>query len=540
MGADKALCLKLGYVTVSLKQDAMAMSKEVGIICQCLNQIYKCSHEHKLQSFRYAGATELIPLLSQVLKEVLRTTMARKETLVELDEVLYQILRVLRMFSKLTPAKSVLVNHLRSALLGHLASDALIWIQQPDDSMCYFSPNVFWETLGLLKDLTFRSESHDKGVLLCTNEGIFYHLLTACCRDVKNVNLKLQEWFTAVVWNLALDSTTCEWLIGHQTLEHGIIQGLLEVLMHHSVSGNKSELVTKIKRNAASALGNFLADARYHGVLFEHHITTNTLALLPRLMNVVEDDNDSVVRRRAMRTIRYLVSSSDSGVQLAVKKEKLPERFLANIIGRNVALDDENDHDTQIQACQAVISMSNAIQPSDWLHLVDTVSKRVETTTDTKLVSTASLVLIECIKSDSRKIDQNSFSDLFWKRIETAVAADYSIHNNISSLYRMLAQCEKNAMKDVQHAKENPSILTSTSTLNAMALMLSASSPKQQEAAQNVLQVLGILVEDVVNKKPLADNEDLLSSLVNLCLVNPGQSTKDLAKRLILQLIPEI
>ena len=513
----------------------MAMSKEIGIICKCLLQIYKCSNERKLESFRCAGATELVPLLSQVLKEILRKAMSKKEALVELDEVLLPILKVFRVFAKLNSAKSLIVNRLKSALMGYLANDALVWIQQPHDSMCYFSPDVFWETLGLLKDLTFRSESHDKDVLLCANAGILYRLLIACCSDIKNVNLKLQEWFTAVVWNLALDSATCEGLLRQHISDGGIIRGLLEVLMHHSVNDHQSDLTVKIKRNAVSALGNFVADSRYHGAIFQD----NTLALLSRLMTVVEEDGDGAVRRRAMRTIRYLVSSPSPEAQLAVKNENLLQRFLANTIGRNASLDDENEHDAQIQACQAVIVMSDSMNPSDWPQLLGTLSKRIETTTDTKLVLTASLAMGECFKR--MPVIPISFSDLFWKRLETAVMSDRSTHIGVSSLYLVLAQAEKSYARKDENSVSSQSVLSSsTSTLNAMTLILSAPSTVDERAAQNVLKLLEVLVEDAVNKKPLADNEGLLSGLINLCLVNPGKAIKDSAKQLVLQLIPEI
>ncbi|KAL3922246.1 MAG: hypothetical protein SGILL_002309 [Bacillariaceae sp.] len=537
MGADKALCLKLGYTAVSLQQNVVAMSKEVGIICQCLLQIYKCSHEHKLESFRCVGATELIPLLSQVLKEILRTAMAKKEALVELDEVLLSILLVFRVFAKLNAAKSLVVNRLKSVLMGNLANDALVWIQQPHDSMCYFSPSVFWETLGLLKDLTFRSESLDKDALLRANAGILHRLLIACCNDIKSINCKLQEWFTAVVWNLALDSAICERLLGYHISDGGIIRGLLDVLMHHSVNDKQSNLTVKIKRNAVSALGNLVADSRYHGVIFQD----NTLALLPRLMNLVEEDSDGAVRRRAMRTIRYLVSSSSPEVQREVKNENLPQRFLANTIVRNAALDDENDHDMQIQACQVVIGMrDDSMRPSDWPRLLEILSKRIETTTDTKLVLAAAVAMTECFNRIPSTMTSIAFSDLFWKRLETAVMSDRSTHLGVSRLYLVLGQPEKSKARKDESSTSNPSILASTSTVNAMTLILSASSQSDQAAVQNVLKVLGMLMENIVNKKALAGNEGLLSGLVNLCLVNPRKETKDAAKQLVLQLVPEI
>lgn len=512
------------------------------MICQCLLQIYKCTREHKLQSYRYVGATELVPLLGQVLKHILRTSKKQKNVLMDLDEVVHLILRVLRVFSKLVPAKSVLVKCLRSPLLGHLATDALKWVTPPDDSMGSFSPNIFWETLGLLKDLTFRSKSNDNEVLLIAEGGVLYRLLTTCCTNAKSINPRLQEWFTAVVWNLALDREICQHLIINASKESAggrVVQGLLETLMHHSVNGKNSELSTKIKRNASSALGNIVADYRYHGLLLQSTTSANTLALLPTLTKVVEGDSDSVVRRRTMRTIRCLVSSPDPGIKSRVQSENLSESFLSNIIGRNTSLDDENDHDTQIQACQAVIAMSDSINPSGWSQLEIALVQRIETTTVTKLIAVAGQGLAECIKRNCSK-EPRSFSEIFWKRLETAVTTDATTHKAISSLYLVLMQSNgRRAEQQGQDYKDVPSFLTIDSTVNAMSSILNKSAPTQGNATETVLQVLAMLVEAPANKKPLAENEELLSSLVNICLVNPG-TTKDCAKRLVLELVPEI
>jgi hypothetical protein len=73
-----------------------------------------------------------------------------------------------------------------------------------------------------------------------------------------------------------------------------------------------------------------------------------------------------------------------------------------------------------------------------------------------------------------------------------------------------------------------------------MTSILSAATRNEEKAAQNVLESLRIMMQNVSNKKPLAENESLLSGLVNLCLANPRMTTKECAKQLVLQLIPEI
>ena len=65
VGADKVLCLKLGYAVASSRKNETSISTEVGLICQCLKYIYKGSLDHRMQSFRNVGAMELLPLLIQ-------------------------------------------------------------------------------------------------------------------------------------------------------------------------------------------------------------------------------------------------------------------------------------------------------------------------------------------------------------------------------------------------------------------------------------------------------------------------------------------
>ena len=98
-GADTALCIRMGYAVVgtsfpnpvphTMKQPMKVMvssniqsknkdvknlsshstQKEIVLICKCLIQVYKCSIELRLQSFRHIGATELVPLLVHHLVE---------------------------------------------------------------------------------------------------------------------------------------------------------------------------------------------------------------------------------------------------------------------------------------------------------------------------------------------------------------------------------------------------------------------------------------------------------------------------------------
>jgi hypothetical protein len=375
--------------------------------------------------------------------------------------------------------------------------------------------------------------------MLRADEEALYELLLCCCKDSTGLHPKMQEWFTAVVWNLALDSTTCDKLVvgfGKENKKGSIVEGLLQALMHHSVTGKRSGLYMKIKRNAISALGNIVADARNHAILFHDMNTAGSLALIPRLMNLVQDDTDSVVRRRAMRTIRCLASSKESETRAVVEMENF-SCFLVNVIGRNVSCDDENDHDMQIQACQTVIALRGSFVPEHWTQLETMLIKRIETTTFAKLIAAASQCLAECKRNCQSSLSLSSISELFWKRLEIAVSVSSETHEPISNL---LLEFAKSEQATTHQSRGSTSPLATPTVVNSLTLLLSESEPNQERSRNAALEVVLILVENELNKKPLAENEGLLSGLVNLCLMQPGPKNKDAAKRVILDLVPEI
>jgi hypothetical protein len=76
--------------------------------------------------------------------------------------------------------------------------------------------------------------------------------------------------------------------------------------------------------------------------------------------------------------------------------------------------------------------------------------------------------------------------------------------------------------------------------VKTIALILSAPASERENSRNEALDVVLLLAENDANKRPLAESEDLLSGLVNLCLLGPGPKKKQDAKRLILELVPEL
>jgi hypothetical protein len=73
-------------------------------------------------------------------------------------------------------------------------------------------------------------------------------------------------------------------------------------------------------------------------------------------------------------------------------------------------------------------------------------------------------------------------------------------------------------------------------------LLSPIADPEFDVPRQNAVDALTILVkDDDRNKKPLAANENLLTALVNVCLMTNNEGPlKNGAKQLVLALVPEL
>jgi hypothetical protein len=542
LGIDKALCLKLGYVVVTTQ--SICISKEVVLICKCLREILKCSSTNRLRSFRHVGATELLPLLIQLWTSIIQSKIERESRSSEFDDGLISIVRVLRVYSKLIPAKSYLINYLQGAFLGQLLRDMLLWINEPSSSILYSSTAVLWETLGLVKDLTFRLRIDDKKILMFLEGEILFSIISASFERIKGFHPRFQEWCTAVIWNLVLDPPICQNLLS-KTIGDGkqvgnvIVEGLLQVLIQHSTSGKNSGLSLKIKRNATSALGNIISDSKNHTFLFQNRCGTKLSALIPQLVCSAQEDSDPVIRRRAMRTIRCLAGSMDIGAKCFVHNGDLPS-FLIDIISQKGMHEDENYHDMLIQACQTVIALKESINVEVWSQLQIALLQRIENTTCTNIIPAAVLCLSTCMSKNPIARSPSCFSIKFWNNLERLVSTSSKVHDAVSGLLVAIAKMEKLSGSIEAQELENPSILTKTPVINTLTTILLESEFGKEHARNQALEVILILSENGSNKRPLAGNERLLSGLVTLCLMKPDSEIKDSAKIIILQLVPEI
>lgn len=532
LGVDKSLCSKLGY----LASKRPMSEDEIILICKCLCQVYQCSTEYRKRSFRSIGASELFPLLAQTWNNLLsdmKRVMFQDSTT---GLVLLQLVQVFRIFAKLEIANLYLVYFDE----GRWLSNIILFIRTYcDQALGSNGHGLLHEMLGLIKDLTFRSAVPQRKEMISLERGCLMQVLFMCCTQEVTTTSKITEALSAIVWNLALEKSTREMLLFREGRQTSVVTDfLLTILAENSSPRNNEDSNTSLraKRNAISAIGNIFADEQNHKFLCSSEHTKTERHDLRTLLKQVGKDCDSVVRRRAMRTIRCLTQSKDPEMRKLIRKEEII-LLLVDSISRNISHDDENDRDMQLQALCAVGNMTEAFSETDWPLVETTILQRIETTTDPKLINGACKCLFECISKSPWKRGSSCFSEMFWMRLETAVSSSNDCHGSVSMLIFVLAEAE-NEKKDMK--TNQTSVLVSPFVLKCVTTMLEAAGNHNEKSRNRALDSIFVLAEIETNKRRMADNEELLSGLVNFCLLQPQQSTRRRAKEMILQLVPEL
>lgn len=547
LGIDKALCLKLGYVTLS----GPLATDETQWICQSLVTIYSSvSAESRKRSFRTIGATELLPLAVRLISRTMEKHLDSKTSMLPLQPeiALLPTMQLLRQFAKLGgTAQSTLIRYEAGNWMAPILLYSFAELQRTNKATEGYgnqTSRYAFEILGLVKDLLFRAAPADKQTIWDVENQCLFRILTFFARNSTILrNLRLAEWFSAVCWNVVLDEKLCQRVLENRQLQpvdtrFPIVEACVELLsglLREPESAKNSSIRSKIKRNCTSALGNVLMDEENQKKLVSINTTDGSGVSLPTrifsvLSEIVDGDSDSVLRRRAMRGIRSILLAKDFSVRYWTDISRIVE-FLLDRISANSGVG--SDAEVHTQACQTLRGTFPYFQQQDWPRLETALVQLIETAADAKLIATACLCLVECVQHSPWSRGSSCFSDMFWNRLESSVASSKSIHDAVATL------CLELVKKETRHASpsagEQLSALTSPVILNTIAMILKSneSFPKEK-----MLQVILLLKKRDVNKTRLAEHELLLSALVDTCIQQPGSRDKDIAKQLILELVP--
>jgi len=491
--ADSILCWQL---SLAIQYEDVDTSI-VCLLCECLALLWsRATHERRLQSMQQR--TAIIPVLLHVWQRF------------RFDHsILRHVLLIFRCWCK------VKNSHIKSILVY---SDLLQRIREALKEVTHDHP-LRPAILHLVKDLTFRAEPKEKGFL-------YDNVKDLVLEYAKDSSYTIVESMSAALWNWAalerLARSMCEAQDVWTTIQH-----LLSLPTTHESM--------PIHRNASSTLGTMLA--LWTSADSPPELVANQSWIVPHLLHVLETEHDADWRRRCMRTIRCL-ASCEWGRSFLTKHCESPEqvnRLLIQILKNHHS----DETDTRIQTCQTVTALlPHAVQDWTplWPHLETAL---IETMQDTKsadkLVLTASQTLCLSLSHSPWKRGSGCFTKTLFERIHAVLKKhtdEPSYHVGFARLVLQLAQ-------DCPEVPDGHSSMLCGPVLETLSLLLSSIGPDYEDSRKDAVATVVLFSNEDQNKKSLAENEKLLTALVNFCLITSGP-LKDKAKQVILSLIPEL
>ena len=492
--------------------------------------------------------------------------------------------------------------------------------------------------LGLMKQLVFRAsdgsqkeflyEQWNEVVLRCILSGgntisIRANRSVATAPGDSTKHESLEDATSAILWNWASwgplarymaqnpkiwDSLKELLLISQRTKQISVLQHVLSTI------GTIVSCFTGSKQHEPLELQD-VDDVENFDVSAVPDLLQRQTWILDSFVDVLQETNDTDSRRRCLRTIRCL-SSSSWGRQYMERnatatKDKPLLALLVQILRRP-----ESDTNAHIQICQTILSLAPCFS-QDWIqpwipHLQVAVMQKVQDDqqTDKALTIAALSVLgVLCLVEDNHAgttkalgwNGEQSYSTPFYKQLKhlmstrykddvdfsqataeflnhlarydcgktrheeqqgAAVAAATSSATELVDSDVMVERADHQHQETIDEGKDglaaaevdesgispssplpNYCFASNPHVVELLCLLLAPTSPDLERSQQVTIATLTLLVfehEDPQNKKALADHEDLLTALVNLCLISTtGGPTKDQAKRVILALVPE-
>lgn len=260
--------------------------------------------------------------------------------------------------------------------------------------------------------------------------------------------------------------------------DHQLLNSLQQLLRDQSSA--------KIRQSAIAALGNLLSS---------ESLSQND-SFWNQLLHMALRESDAACRRRVVRSLRCLLSTAAS---------KRPSAMYVLV---QVAVQDE-DTDIRLQALEGLRHLQPTAQVDCWTNAMVGI---MESAGDIRVTWMACQML-----SEDAVVLQPSGN--FWKAASQLIESIQESHANVT---RIMSSIVKNGGHD--------KLLESPAALLILAQLLLT----EQRPLGLVQQLLA------TEKQRLAECDALLSSLVTICLSTTDVDEKDVAKSIILQLVPEL
>lgn len=399
-------------------------------------------------------------------------------------------------------------------------------------------------------------------------------------------------WHMVVVKPLALSNDALVWsFVQHvwTTIRNALVDDNTTAADAESIPLNVG-----IMRNLSAAVGTMVMAACSHSAdqVADIHTILDQTWLVPTLLQTLLQLSDHPdgskfaihstfdVRRRCIRTIRCL-SSTDWGYSM-LQKQSATEAVSSNQTGEQPTLGrvlvntlrskNDDDIDTRILACRTLCdlwSRCNTANFNDSLNLIvmgpsletcltqiiENADENFDAESSDKLVLAATLALTCCVTCSPWKRSVQCFTPALFEQMLAVLSerVDQSVyHVGFTDFFSKLVQVSATTARMAESTTPTKTQIQGITSLlvsypavvEMMAILLApmAAGPEYDSSRRTILNVLLVIVKDNdSNKKPMADDESLLTALVNVCLMtsNEGQ-LKDDAKQLILALVPEL
>jgi len=434
--------------------------------------------------------------------------------------------------------------------------------------------------LNIMKHVVFRADAQQKEFLYEQWKDVVIRAIqvppTSHTRDVQ----PCAEYVSAILWNWA----TCP-QVARTMASSSEMWICLDILLQNALENRD----VTVQRNAVSAVGTIIS---FFGESSKHQdrgeaadsaaddqenepreppdVLQNQKWIIRSLIEVIHTTSDSDSKRRCLRTVRCLSSSPWGRAYLSRNNPKDEKPLLPLLL--QVLRRPERDVNIHVQICQTVVSLAPSFT-EDWVqawisHMEVALMQKVQDpTTEKGLVLAALSAISVCIGASASDQSLGWDATEFYRQLAQLLEKyknDGTFYHRTADLMNRIVRHDCETYREATHGssesmvdehngedaeEEGSCCLASNShILEILCLLLSPASSNSCSAAelehshQATADTLKYLVNhpDSRNKKALADHEELLTALVNLCLVIPVGSTKTEAKQIILALVPEL
>ncbi len=476
-GIVSSLCLQLGYILNRGSSEGVDLASIFSIIAL----VYQCSDEVREASFTHVGK-DLLKMMYVSFKIVKDTEY--------FGWCSFHIMKVMRSLSRLKDASLAMVNQ-EEAL-------TILQIVILDNDL---NIGAKLEAIATLKNLTFYAE--DDRLTIMHHPGLIDALIRTCTDRGDDTG---REFASAVIRNLAMAPDT--------KVEMVEISGILDVLVQLMDDQN-----LKTRRNAVSAIGS-LAIADENSMIF---VTHGEGVVLQTMQRLVEEEEDSVIRRQAARALRCF--GRKDTVEMIVDRRGIVEALCG------VAMNDPSV-EAQIEAIEALaafVSHAHALAPF-YNNILDAIVNIAHSTPPTSCIEALAKTMNALSFIQHHRRPMVDHHDLL--RTMTIIASNPT---NGSIICR--EQCAS-AINNLSCDEGNREQLTPNYILSFLMFAMSNKFRNERLMQTYAVKAIVNLSKFEKNKKCIAHEKGLLSLLIDYTAETQNSSIKDDVKSTIIDLIP--